>query len=155
MSEQLGLWPTRQEERAEQSHRWHRMYDEFQASLNTPDEITKWGMKLKQLVCLRCGQPSYYGTIDINHDLGYCGCPTDHDPTWSRYEKAPGFQCVYMPDGSTRSMLTDEEMCDRWENGKTVPCICGHAFGLHQWGSGCHIYCGCDGYEASAPTTTH
>lgn len=157
LSEQLALWDTEQDQRRQQSLNWQEMYDEFQASLNTPDEVDEYGNTFKQLICLRCGQASYYGTIHLNHDLGHCGCPTDHDPTWSKYEKAPGFQCVYTPDGDTRSMLTDEERLDRWDADKLPRCQCGCPFGLHDYGGWCGV-ChpdDCEGYEANAPTTTH
>lgn len=157
-AEQLGLWDTDADVRRNRTITWSRMRREFRASLNTPSEFhPDSGCELKQEVCLRCGHAAYYGTLDLNHDLGHCGCPVDQDPTWSRYEKAPGFRSVYLPDGSTRSMLTEEEMLDRWDADKLPRCQCGCPFGLHRGGCWCGI-ChpeDCQGYEAKDPTTTH
>lgn len=153
--DQLGLWETERDVRRRQAVTWQRMYDEFQASLNTPDRVTEWGMTLRQLICLRCGAPAYYGTIDTNHDLGYCGCPNETDPTWSQYEKKSGWRGVETPEGERRGQLNEDEMQDRWDDDKLPHCECGHSFGLHPHGTGCYLYCGCQGYEANAPMTTH
>lgn len=81
--------------------------------------------------CGRCGTIGWTGHISTSHDLGYCGCPNDVDPTWSRFEKAPGFQSVW-DDGKIRSMLTDRELSeDRWDRQFFADCECGCACGLH------------------------
>jgi hypothetical protein len=148
--EQLGLWETQDERWKRQQREWNRMKAEFVESLGLPDR--PGGAD----VCLRCGFVDASYSIFINHDGGWCGCPVKHDPTWSQLpprEDGKGTR-GHSRQGRT-GHLTPEEMVDRWEVGKLPPCECGHPFGLHSYGTTCYMYCGCRGYEASAPTTTH
>jgi hypothetical protein len=153
---QLGLWHTGEELRDEQAITWNRMYGEFQAAQNLPDEIDEWGNTFKQYVCLRCGQGVYYGTISLDHDFGWCGCPVDLDPAWSKYEPGPGFRSV-IDGGEIRSHLTEDEMRDRWDADKLPRCQCGCSFGLHTYGRWCGVChpADCGGYEAVTASTIH
>lgn len=156
MTDQLGLWETDEDIRRRQAVTWNRMYREFQESLAAPPiKHPDYDFYLDQEICLRCGESSYSGTITINHDLGWCGCPNESDPTWKHFEKSSGWRGVVDADGNRRGQLTPEEMADRWDCDKLPHCECGHSFGLHKYGRSCYLYCGCDGYEANAPTTTH
>ncbi|ORA24927.1 hypothetical protein [Mycobacterium aquaticum] len=103
--------------------------------------------------CGRCGKtvPAYEMTI--NHDLGYLGCPTEFDPTWSKCEAAPGFRGVEgYPD--PHGQLTESDLNDRWDRRYFADCTCGHAWGLHRQGEFCIAWCGCDAYEACGQLMT-
>lgn len=146
-AEQLPLWLDADDLRRAQAVTWNRMRREFVAGMNLPRIPTDYDFTLEASVCLRCGYIGDAGVMDINHDLGYCGCPNEHDPAWKNYEKAPGFRSVWN-NGTIRSLLTEEEMSNRWDVGKLPLCAdCGHAFGLHSYGRSCSLYCGCGGYE--------
>jgi hypothetical protein len=95
-------------------------------------------------LCGRCGTIDWTGHVSTSHDLGYCGCPNDRDPTWSRSEKGPGYQSI-THNGRVRSQLTTEELCERWDRRYLPDCAeCGHPWGLHQHNRFCTTYCGCD-----------
>jgi len=141
---QLPLW----EEAGERVRRLqierNRLIDDFIASLN---------LGRLESVCLRCGTVGSIAHISTSHDLGWCGCPNEFDPAWSKLPKGPGFQSV-IDNGKVRSHLTEAEMADRWDATRLPLCVCGHAIGLHSHGM-CSLYCGCQVYEASAPMTVH
>lgn len=99
--------------------------------------------------CGRCGQTVRDYDMVNNHDLGYCGCPAELDPTWSRYPAAPGFRTIN-DGGRARTMLTKEELCERWDRQFIADCRCRHPFGVHRYGSACGAYCGCRGYEVAS-----
>lgn len=102
--------------------------------------------------CGRCGETVYPYDLTINHDLGYCGCPVESDPTWKRYprrEDGRGFRghgaVGYPGEGGT---LTVEDLCDRWDRQFFPDCTCGHPWGLHEDHDRCLAWCGCFEYEA-------
>lgn len=103
--------------------------------------------------CGRCGHNAYYGTLDMNHDLGYCGCPTELDPTWSKYERRPdglGWRGHGVVGHEGGGLLSEDELCDRWDRQYVPDCACGHPWGLHDDGLRCIAYCGCDTYSGAA-----
>ena len=113
---------------------WRRMHDHH---------LPRQGLRI---TCGRCGLTDWIGHVSCSHDLGWCGCPTELDPAWSKLPKGPGFQSV-IDGGKVRSHLTDAEMDTRWDNAIFPPCEqCGHGFGNHSHGA-CYLYCGCEAYH--------
>lgn len=132
--------PTAEElARREQARRWNEQRD------TNPDGRP---LEAGQTWCGRCGKTVQKYDIVINHDLGYLGCPNEHDPTWSRFPVGKGFRGVIDPT-RTSVHLTEDEMCDRWDRQHFPDCAaCGDPWGLHNHGGSCYLYCGCHGYVA-------
>uniref|UniRef100_A0AAU8GM29 Uncharacterized protein n=1 Tax=Mycobacterium phage JustASigh TaxID=3158894 RepID=A0AAU8GM29_9CAUD len=102
-----------------------------------------------QTWCGRCGQTVRAFEMVNNHDLGYLGCPAQFDPTWSRYQPAPGFREVANYPG--RGHLTEEDYSDRWDRQFVPDCECGHPWGVHRHGEFCTAWCGCTAYDQAEP----
>jgi hypothetical protein len=95
------------------------------------------GVELREGVrCGRCAEVVAPYDLVINHDTGWCGCPTG----------SPG-----------RPQLTAEQMCERADNELAPTCVaCGHAWGVHDHvivaggflpaQMGCVVCYRCDGY---------
>ncbi|WP_396902765.1 hypothetical protein [Mycolicibacterium sp.] len=98
--------------------------------------------------CGRCGQTVREFELVNNHDLAYGGCPVEFDPTWSKYDPAPGFRGVANYPGG--SHLTAEDLADRFDRQYFPDCAeCGCPWGLHKLSQGiCIAYCGCPEYTA-------
>jgi hypothetical protein len=100
--------------------------------------------------CGRCGETVREFELVNNHDLGYCGCPTEVDPTWKLLTDR-------RPDGrgwrggafiGRTGQLTEDELCDRWDRQYIPDCErCGHPWGVHSYGQTCTVYCGCRIYR--------
>lgn len=112
--------------------------------------------------CGRCG--ALHNPFDGGHDRGYQGCLIGIDPTWKNYEPRghgwAGHGVIGHPGGS---LLTVEELCDRWDRQYFPDCTCGHPWGLHHTRYGtqmqppgnplsCLAHCGCRDY-VDPPTT--
>jgi hypothetical protein len=147
MSEQLNLFdvaPARQEqERRRAAYRARRDSNPDGRPL---DEGESW--------CGRCGQTVTRWDLVCNHDCGYCGCPVEVDPTWSRYPRREdgrgwrGHGAVGYPGSG--GLLTVEDLCDRWDRLHFADCACGHPWGLHEDHAWCLAWCGCDEYREVA-----
>lgn len=102
--------------------------------------------------CGRCGHVGHVGEMLSNHDLGYCGCPIEYDPTWSKLTDR-------RPDGrgwrggafvGRSGQLTEAELFGRWDRQFIPDCTCGCPWGVHDYGQTCIAYCGCRIYQAVA-----
>ena len=105
--------------------------------------------------CGRCGQNTFAYGLTINHDLGYCGCPVEVDPTWSRYPRRAdgrGFRGHGAVGHANHGLLTVDELCDRWDRQYFPDCTCGHPWGVHcradhpTFDFACGTSCGCSIY---------
>ncbi len=91
--------------------------------------------------CGRCGELDSTGSIMVNHDLGWCGCPKD--------------RAAMLADGGSGwcpRHLTPEEMRARHDRHHHPDCLCGDPWGLHSGRllaeeNACATYCGCEGYR--------
>jgi len=119
-----------------------------------PDAGQKLGRH--QIWCGRCGQT--HNPVGGSHDGGYTGCPIEHDPTWSKYPRRAdghGYHGGGITGHDGGSLLTTDELCDRWENQYFPGCECGHPRGLHvnvygvsAYHTSCLTYCGCPRIQA-------
>jgi hypothetical protein len=101
------------------------------------------GHEYAQQRCPRCGELDSIGSLMVNHDRGWCGCPEDDATKVVTKGSAPNPAFRH---------LTDAQMRDRHDRVHHRDCVCGDPWGLHDDGhlpeeSRCSMHCGCRGYR--------